>query len=79
MYTPPDEFATPPGERLIRLPATLARVGLGRTAWLDLVRRREAPQPVHIGRAALWVEGELTTWIEARIRAAREGKQLDKA
>lgn len=64
--------ATTP-ERLIRLPETLRQVNLGRTAWLDLVRERKAPQPVKIGRATLWVETEVQAFIRARIRAGRNG------
>jgi prophage regulatory protein len=70
-HTNPSESArqTP---RLLRLPATLDLVGLGRTAWLDLVRQRNAPQPVKIGRATAWVESELSAWLSERIRASRE-------
>lgn len=57
--------------RLIRLPSALGLVGLGRSAWLDLVHRREAPQPVKIGRASLWVEAEVRAFIAARIRSSR--------
>ena len=57
--------------RLIRLPGTLALVGLQRSAWLDLVRNRKAPQPVKIGRATLWVESEVQAFIAERIRESR--------
>lgn len=57
--------------RLIRLPAALDLVGLGRSAWLDLVRQRKAPQPVKIGRASLWVESEVRAFIAERVRQHR--------
>ncbi len=57
--------------RLLRLPATLDRVGLGRTAWLDLVRDGRAPKPVKIGRATAWVEAELADWLREQIRTNR--------
>lgn len=60
-----------PAPRLLRLPATLERVGLGRTAFLDLVREGKAPKPVKIGRASAWVEAEVSDWLRERIRAAR--------
>lgn len=60
--------------RLIRLPATLALVGLGRSAWLDLVQRGLAPQRVKIGKATLWVEAEVLAFIAERIRQSRGGK-----
>jgi prophage regulatory protein len=58
--------------RLIRLPSALHLVGLGRSAWLDLVHKRKAPQPVKIGRASLWVEAEVRAFIAERIRHSRE-------
>lgn len=64
--------AADPG-RLIRLPATLALVGLGRSAWLDLVHKGRAPRPVKIGRASLWVETEVHAFISERIRESRKG------
>lgn len=60
-------------ERLIRLPETLETVRLGRTAWLDLVKAREAPQPVKIGRATFWVWSEVQGFIADRIRQSRKG------
>lgn len=63
----------PSGDRLIRLPATLDVVGLGRSAWLDLVREKRAPQPVKIGRATLWVAAEVHQFVRDRIRQSRGG------
>lgn len=68
---------TNPGEptahtpRLLRLPATLDRVGIGRTAWLDLVREGKAPKPLKLGRATAWVESELADWLREQIRTRR--------
>ena len=60
------------GERLVRLPATLHTVELGRTAWLDLVKSGQAPQPVKIGRATFWVASEVQSFIADRIRQSRK-------
>jgi prophage regulatory protein len=68
--TPPSHPAT---ERLIRLPETLQSVCLGRTAWLDLVKAKQAPQPVKIGRATFWVASEVQAFIAERIRRSRNG------
>ncbi|MFO1220320.1 MAG: AlpA family phage regulatory protein [Burkholderiaceae bacterium] len=57
--------------RLIRLPACLGLVGLGRSAWLDLVRDGKAPKPVKIGRATLWLESEVQQFIADRVRHHR--------
>jgi predicted DNA-binding transcriptional regulator AlpA len=59
-------------ERLGRLPSVLQTVGLGRTAWLDLVKAGKAPQPVKIGRATLWRMSEIQSWIAERVRMSRE-------
>ncbi len=58
-------------ERLIRLPEVLRTVSFGRTAWLDLVKAGDAPQPIKIGRATFWQASELQAWIAASVRAAR--------
>jgi len=72
--TQPSGPAAPPAsDRLIRLPATLEVVGLGRSAWLDLVREKRAPQPVKIGRATLWVAAEVQQFVRDRIRQSRGG------
>lgn len=73
----PDEHAaadaaTATPERLIRLPAVLGMVGLGRTAVLDRVKAGIFPAPCHIGRAALWREAEVSAWVVAQVRAQRE-------
>ena len=65
-----DESTVTPAERLIRLPEVLRTVCFGRTAWLDLVKARKAPQPVKIGRATFWQASELQRWIAERIRAS---------
>ena len=59
-------------ERLDRLPAVLQVVNLGRTAWLDLVKARVAPQPVKIGRATFWVHSEVQRFIADRIHQSRK-------
>jgi prophage regulatory protein len=67
--------ATPAPLRLLRLPEVLVRVGLGRSAWYDLVRAGRAPQPCHLGeRCVAWPEHEIADWVAARIaeRPARE-------
>jgi prophage regulatory protein len=54
--------------RLLRLPAVLDRVGLGRSAWYVLIGAGLAPQPVHLGqRCVAWPEAEVDEWIAARI------------
>lgn len=64
---------TAPAPKLLRLPATLDRVSLGRTMFLDLVREGKAPAKVKIGRCSAWVESEIDAWIADRIRQSRKG------
>ena len=69
---PSDTAASHADEQLDRLPAVLQVVQLGRTAWLDLVKSRRAPQPVKIGRATFWVHSEVQRFIAERIRESRK-------
>ena len=34
--------------------------------WLDLVKERKAPQPIHVGRCVRWRVADLNTWVDAR-------------
>ena len=58
-------------EKLLRLPQVLATVGIGRTAWLDMVKSGAAPAPVNIGRAVAWPMSEIQGFIRERIRQSR--------
>lgn len=61
-----------PSQRLIRLPAVLAMVGLGRTAVLDRVKAGTFPAPCKVGRATLWQESAVSAWCIAQVRAQRK-------
>lgn len=61
-------------DRLLRLPQVLETVGLGRTAWLDLVRTGAAPAPINIGRAVAWPMSDVQAFIRQRIRQSREAR-----
>jgi prophage regulatory protein len=65
----PASASTP--DQLLRLPQTLERVGLGRTAWLDRVKAGTAPKPVKIGRATCWAASDVQAWIADRLRESR--------
>lgn len=53
-------------DKLLRLPEVLETVGLGRTAWLDRVKAKTAPQPAKIGRATVWSCNEVQAWMRGR-------------
>lgn len=59
-------------QRLIRLPAVLEMVGLGRTAVLDRVKAGTFPAPCKVGRATLWQESAVSAWCVAQVRAQRK-------
>jgi len=59
--------------RLMRLPDVLENVGLGRTAWFNLVRAGVAPRPIRIGRAVAWPSNEVQAFIHSRIAQGRGG------
>jgi prophage regulatory protein len=69
--------AAPAPLRLLRLPEVLVRVGLGRSAWYDLMRTGRAPQPCHLGRSSFWPEHEIDEFVRAIIaeRPAREARR----
>lgn len=59
------------GETLLRLPQVSARLGLGRSAIYDLVKRGELCAPVKLGkRASAWPASMIDQFIAERIRAS---------
>jgi prophage regulatory protein len=56
-----------PGDKALRLPATLLKTGHKKTAWYAEVAARRAPQPIRIGlRSVAWLESELDAYLAAR-------------
>lgn len=61
------------GEVLLRLPQVSARLGLGRSAIYDLVKRGELCAPIKLGvRASAWPSSAVDQFIADRIRQARQ-------
>lgn len=59
-------------EQIIRLPAVLARTGLGKTTLYARIADGRFPKPVPISdRAVGWLASEVDTWIAAQVSAAR--------
>lgn len=66
-------------QQLIRLPDVRRLVGLSRTEIYRRMKRREFPQSVPLGPAAIaWSSVEVQRWIEQRI-AERDAPQAKKA
>ncbi len=54
-------------DKLIRLPAVIARTGLARSTIYESIRAGRFPPPVKIGpRAVAWRASEIDKWIESR-------------
>jgi predicted DNA-binding transcriptional regulator AlpA len=67
--------APPAHERLgVKLPAVLEITGVGRSAWLELVKRGLAPQPRRVVglRSVFWLRSEIEQWVQ-RQPVARGG------
>jgi prophage regulatory protein len=62
--------------KLLRLPAVMALVGLGKTAIYEAMAKSSGqgfPVPVRIGaRAVAWREHEVVAWIESRAKTKQE-------
>jgi prophage regulatory protein len=53
-----------PSHKLIPLPAVLVLVPVGRAYWYELVRDGKAPRPIKLGKRSLWLESEISAWVE---------------
>jgi prophage regulatory protein len=62
-------------ERLLRLPDVEARTGLKKSALYAGMKAGTFPPCIKLGaRAVAWAEGDIATWITAKIRGARSGQ-----
>ena len=67
-------------KRLIRRPVVINMTGLKTSQIYDLIAEKRFPAPVPIGaRAVAWVESEVETWIEARIRERETMKTMPRS
>ena len=57
-----------PPYRLVRLAESMARTGLGRSAFYAAIADGVLPKPVKLGRASAWPEHELNSVVAALIR-----------
>lgn len=54
-------------QRLLRLPDVLDRVGMSKSTLYSRIRDKTFPQPLHLGTSSVWVESEVTDWINDQI------------
>ncbi len=60
-------------KRILRLPALMDKVGLGRSSIYAMMAEGTFPTPIKLGeRAVGWVEEEIDAWLEARIAERKE-------
>jgi prophage regulatory protein len=59
--------------KIIRLPATIAKTGLSRSTIYSFEKLNKFPKKIKLGERSMgWLESEIDTWIEAKA-ANREG------
>ncbi len=59
-------------QSILRLPQVKARTGLSRSLIYLLIKEGKFPKQVNLGdRAVGWLESEIDSWIESRIKKSR--------
>ena len=62
-------------EQFLRLPAVIARVGLGKTSLYQLIGEGRFPKPIPISdHAVAWLASEIDGWMADRVRESRAEK-----
>lgn len=62
-------------EKLLRLPAVMAIVGLQKSSIYDGVKNGTFPPSIKISRRAVcWTESSITAWVNERIQNARKSE-----
>ncbi len=70
-----ERVSAPIGKRIIRPREVIARLGVSRAKFADMIAKGIFPRPFVIipgGRAVGWLEGDVDAWI-SRCVAAQEG------
>jgi prophage regulatory protein len=58
---------------ILRRPQVEQRTGLSRSTLYQYIKDGDFPKPVHLGlRAVGWIESDISDWIAARVKAARQ-------
>jgi prophage regulatory protein len=62
-------------EKLLRLPAVMAIVGLQKSSIYDGVKNGTFPAPIKLSRRAVcWPESHIAAWVSERIHNARKSE-----
>lgn len=68
---------TPTAPRIIRLSEVVTRVGLCRASIYNLIKANDFPAQIQLGLNSVgWIESEVQTWIDNRIKASRHQATL---
>ena len=60
-------------EKILRLPAVKARIGLSRSSIYQLVSQSRFPRPIALGsRSVGWLESEVNGWLAAQVEKSRQ-------
>jgi len=61
-------------QKVMRMSAVMVTVGYSKSHLYELISRGEFPRPIKLGaRAAGWLSGDISDWLDSRIKASREG------
>jgi prophage regulatory protein len=73
---PTDMIIKPSNEpTLLRRPQVEQRTGLSRSSLYEYIKDGRFPPPVPLGpRAVGWLESEVSDWINARVKLARQSR-----
>ena len=63
-----------PEPAILRRPQVEQRTGLSRSTLYQYIKDGDFPKPVRLGlRAVGWPESDISDWIAARLKGARQG------
>lgn len=67
-----------PGERILRMAATVAKAGISRSAIYNGIKAGTFPKPIQLGSpyAIGFLESEIDEWIAKQVRASRKESPL---
>lgn len=60
-------------ERFLKLPKVIDLTGQSRSKIYESIQGKEFPSPIKLGngRSVAWLESEIKSWMEAKIKASR--------
>lgn len=60
-------------DKIIRMPAVMAKVGLSKSVIYNMIRRREFPAQIRLGENSVgWLEADIDEWVRVRGETVRD-------